>query len=106
LLADKVVRAFQFALVWLGNFKTSSCLVGRLTCAPVTTRLTPQLVGISVTYQQPTAVCIACCERSFGKLKLNILYLRASMTNNKSGQVLLSSFDENRKGWKSERLKS
>jgi len=29
-----VVRAFQFALLWLGNFKTSGCLVGRPTCAP------------------------------------------------------------------------
>jgi len=28
------VRALYFALLWLGNFKTSGCLVGRLTCAP------------------------------------------------------------------------
>jgi len=48
LLADKVVRGFYFALLWLGNFKTSGCLVGRLTCAPATTRLTLQLVGFSV----------------------------------------------------------
>ena len=37
-----------FRLLWLGKFKTSICVVGRLTCAPETTRLTPQLVGISV----------------------------------------------------------
>jgi len=38
-------------LLWLGNFKTSGCLVGRPTCAPATTRLTLQLVGIStITY--------------------------------------------------------
>jgi len=47
LLTDKVVRAFYFALLRLGNFKTSGCLVGRPTCAPATTRLTPQLVGVS-----------------------------------------------------------
>jgi len=35
----------------LGNFKASGCLVGRPTCAPATTRLTPQVVGIStITY--------------------------------------------------------
>ena len=34
-------------LICLGNFKTSGCLVGRPTCAPATTRLTPQLVGTS-----------------------------------------------------------
>ena len=39
------MRAFYFALLWLGNFKTSGCLVGRPTCASATTRLTPQLVG-------------------------------------------------------------
>jgi len=39
LLTDKVVRAFYFALYWLGNFKTSGHLVGRLTCPPATTRL-------------------------------------------------------------------
>jgi len=33
-----VVRAFNFVLLWPGNFKTSDCLVGRLTCAPATTR--------------------------------------------------------------------
>jgi len=47
LLADKVVRTFQFALLWFGNFKTSGCLVGRPTCAPATTTLTLQLVGIT-----------------------------------------------------------
>jgi len=30
------------------NLKASGCLIDRLTCAPATTRLTPQLVGISV----------------------------------------------------------
>jgi len=29
LLAEKVVRAFQLPLLWLGNFKTSGCLVRR-----------------------------------------------------------------------------
>jgi len=29
LLADKVVRAFYFALLWLGNFRTPGCLIGR-----------------------------------------------------------------------------
>jgi len=43
-----VVRAFYFTLRCLGNFKTSGRVVGRLACAPATTRLTPQLVGISV----------------------------------------------------------
>jgi len=52
LLADKVVRAFYFALLWLVNFKTTGWLVGRQSDAPATTRLTPQLVEISVTYQQ------------------------------------------------------
>jgi len=33
LLTDKVVRAFHFALLWLRSFKTSGCLVRRLTCA-------------------------------------------------------------------------
>ena len=51
LLADKVVRAFQIALLWLGNFKTTGFLVGRPICAPATTRLTHQQAGIStVTY--------------------------------------------------------
>ena len=45
LLVDKVVRAFYFALLRLGNFKTSGCLVGRPTCAPAITSLTPLLVG-------------------------------------------------------------
>jgi len=45
------MRAFQFALLRLGAFKTSGCLVGRPTCAPATTRLIPQLVGTStITY--------------------------------------------------------
>jgi len=44
---EKMVRALYFAMHWLGNFKMSGSLVGRLTCAPATTRLTPQLVGIS-----------------------------------------------------------
>jgi len=42
------MKAFYFALLWLGNFNTSSCLVWGLTCAPTTTRLTSQTVGISV----------------------------------------------------------
>jgi len=47
LLTDKVVRAFQFAFLWFGNFKMSGCVDGRLACcAPATTRLTVQLVGI------------------------------------------------------------
>jgi len=33
-------------------------------------------------------ILIACRERSFSKLKLALKYLRASMTNNKSGQVV------------------
>jgi len=33
---------------WFGHFKTLSRVVGRLTYAPATIRLTPQLVGISV----------------------------------------------------------
>ena len=37
LLVDKMVRTFYFALLRLGNFTTSDCLVGRLTCAPATT---------------------------------------------------------------------
>jgi len=46
-----VVKAVYFALLRLGNFKTSGCLVGRPTCSPATTTLTPQLVGIStITY--------------------------------------------------------
>jgi len=40
ILTDKVVRAFYFPLHWLGNFTTSGCVVGRLTCAPKITRLT------------------------------------------------------------------
>jgi len=48
LLVDKVVRAFYFALLRFGNFKKTGCLVGRPTCAPATTRLTPLVVGISV----------------------------------------------------------
>jgi len=52
---DKVVRAFQFALFWHGNFnKMSGCLVGRPTCAPATTRLTSQLVGISTITYKPS----------------------------------------------------
>ena len=44
-------ESLLFALLWLGNFKTSGCLVGRPTCAPATTTLTPQLVGIfAITY--------------------------------------------------------
>jgi len=45
---DKVVRAFYFAWYWLGNLKTSGCLVGRRTCTPAKTRVTPQLVRISM----------------------------------------------------------
>jgi len=33
-------------------------------------------------------ICIASGERSFSKLKLILLYLRASLINNKSGQVV------------------
>jgi len=51
-----VVRAFYFALLQLGNFKTTGCLVGRPTCAPATTRLTPQQVGIAATYLQPQSL--------------------------------------------------
>jgi len=40
-------EGLYFALHWVGNFKMSRCLVGRLTCAPVTTVLTPQLGRIS-----------------------------------------------------------
>ena len=44
-------ESLLFALLWLGNFKTSGCLVGRPTCAPATTTLTTQLVGTSaITY--------------------------------------------------------
>jgi len=44
-------------LLWLGNFNTSGCLVGRPTCAPATTRLTPQLVGTStVTYNSSSYI--------------------------------------------------
>jgi len=45
-------------LLWLGNVKTSGYLVGRPTCAPATTRLTPQPVGISTvtTPKTPTVV--------------------------------------------------
>jgi len=43
-------------------------------------------------------ILIACRERSFSKLKLALKYLRASMTNNKSGQVVWSSCDEHRNG--------
>ena len=46
-----VVRAFYFALLWLGNFKTPGHIVGRLTYAPATTRLTLQLIEISVELQ-------------------------------------------------------
>jgi len=42
------VSAIYFALLLLGNFKTSGCLVRRVTYAPATARLTPQQVGISV----------------------------------------------------------
>jgi len=49
-------------------------------------------------------VCIANCKRSFSKLKLVLSYLRVSMTNKKSGQVVWYSFDENRKGRNSEIL--
>jgi len=44
------------------------------------------------------AVCIAGCEQSFSKVKLVLSYLQASMTKNKSGQTVWSSFDEYRKG--------
>ena len=47
-LADNVVKAIYFALHWVGNFKTSGCLAGRLTYFPVTTELTLQLVGNAV----------------------------------------------------------
>jgi len=50
------------------------------------------------------AVYIAGCERSSNKMKLVLSYLWVSMTNNKSGQVVWSSFDENRKGRNSESL--
>jgi len=48
------VRAFEVALLWLDNFKTSGCLVARPTCAPATTRLTPQLVGTSAITNNPS----------------------------------------------------
>ena len=41
---------------------------------------------------------------SFSKLKLILLYLRAAMTSNRSRQVVLSTFDENRKRRNSESL--
>ena len=43
------------------NFKTSGCLVGRPTCAPATTRLTPQLVGTSAITYNPSPYN---CKRS------------------------------------------
>jgi len=33
-------------------------------------------------------ICIASCERSVSKMKLVLSYLRAAMTNSKSGQIL------------------
>ena len=52
-------ESLLFALLWLGNFKTSGCLVGRPTCAPARTRLTPQLVGTSaITYNLSPYICI------------------------------------------------
>jgi len=50
------------------------------------------------------AVCIASYERFFSKLKLVLSYLRASMTNTKSGKFMWYSFDENRKGRNSKSL--
>ena len=41
-------------MLWLGNFKTSGCLVGKPTCAPTTTRLTPQVVGTSTITYNPS----------------------------------------------------
>jgi len=58
----------------------------------------PDILRIALQIMLMMAVCIASSERSFSKLKLVLSYLRASMTNNKSGQVVWSSFDENRKG--------
>ena len=48
------MRTFQFALLWLGNFETSGCLVGIPICGPATTTLTPQLVGITTTTYNPS----------------------------------------------------
>ena len=39
-ISEQSGESLLFALLWLGNFKTSGCLVGRPTCAPATTRLT------------------------------------------------------------------
>jgi len=47
-------------------------------------------------------ISIASCERSFSKLKLVLSYLRASMTDYDSGQIVWSSFDENRQARNSE----
>ena len=53
-----MVRTFSIALLWLGNFMTSGCLVGRPTCAPATTRLTLQPVGISTETSNPSPYII------------------------------------------------
>jgi len=60
LLTNKVVRAFILPCIWLDKLKTSDRLVGKLTCA-TTTRLTPQIVGISgiVVDRQPLYIRIA-----------------------------------------------
>jgi len=51
----------------------------------------------------PTFLCIASSERSLSKLKLVLWYLLASITNNKSGKVVWSSFEyrngRNRESW-------
>jgi len=39
-ISEQSGESLLFALLCLGNFKTSGCLVGRPTCAPATTRLT------------------------------------------------------------------
>ena len=54
LLTEKMVRAFYFALLWFGNFKTPSYIVEWLVCVSAKTVLTPQLIGISMELQQAT----------------------------------------------------
>ena len=59
----------------------------------------PNILRIALQIMLTMAViCIASCERPFSKLKQVLSYLRASLTSNKSGKVVWSSFDEKRKG--------
>ena len=91
------MRVFYFDLLWLGNFETSGCFVGRLACTPATTGLTPQPVGISVTDQQPQSLhyCFCTTCQKFQQYCSNGFFLK-NVVNSSLNYYLLCALKNKR----------